>query len=66
MSEAKLVEPLDVSKPHSTVECNLQASPWHPRCVWNGVSHNEGTEICANGESYVCTNGVWNCQHKRC
>jgi hypothetical protein len=52
--------------PHSTVETNLTDSPWHSSCVWNGISFQDGVEVCANGTTYVCTNGVWKCENKRC
>jgi hypothetical protein len=66
MTDARDTEPLDCSKPHSSIEGNLEASQWGPACVWNGVSYEDGAAICANHATYVCVNGVWKCQQKRC
>jgi hypothetical protein len=66
MTDAKDTAPLDCSKPHSNIEGNLQASQWGTSCVWNGVSYEDGAAICANHATYVCVNGVWKCQQKRC
>lgn len=66
MTDARDTEPLDCSKPHSNIEGNLQASQWGSSCVWNGVSYEDGAAICANHATYVCANGVWKCQQKRC
>ena len=61
MPDTPIVDSLDLSKPHSTIEANHEdtSSITSGTCLWNGATYSDGAEIISGGMRYRCQNGTW-------